>query len=114
MMFNLGVKLKCARDMAADKSTCNKKPATYLNRLKILHHANMSKGNASMKIKLATIEYCMHTAIIFNEVLMNNDVKLDERIIDEYEELVHGSMKLFEEWKLETNTAITNANNPYE
>jgi len=31
MMFNLGVELKCAHDMAADKSTCNNKPATYLN-----------------------------------------------------------------------------------
>jgi len=34
--------------------------------------------------------------------------------IDEYEELVCGSMKFFEEWKLETDTAITNANIPSE
>jgi len=32
MMFNLGVELKwCAHDMAADMSTHNNKPATYLN-----------------------------------------------------------------------------------
>jgi len=114
MMFNLGVELKCAKDMALEKSTRNNKPATYLNRLRILHHANISKGNASTNTKLATIEYCVHTAIIFNEVLMNKDVKLDECSIDEYEELVRGSMKYFEEWKLETDNAMTNANNPSE
>jgi len=57
------------------------------------------------------LEYCLHVAILFNEILMNKEVRLDEKNIDEYEELARGSMQYFEDWKMETDDLLTDSNN---
>jgi len=63
---------------------------------------------------VATIEYCVHVAIIFNEVLMNKDVKLDVKSIDKYERIICCSMKYFEDWKNETDNMMRMASNQLE
>jgi len=109
MMFNLGVKLSCARVMALDKSTSNNIPKTYINRLNILKGANAANGKTSTtSTTLATIEYCVHVAIIFNEILMNKEVKFDKSNIDDYENMVRDSMAYFEDWKAEIDELMAN------
>jgi len=90
MILNLGKVISCVHEMAFDKST-NNKPKTYLNCLDILQHAYMN-GNTITHTLLATLKYCVHVAILFSEILMNKEVRLDEKNIDEYEELAHGLM----------------------
>jgi len=110
MMLNLGKAIGCVHEMAFDKST-NNKPKTYLNCLDILQHANIKNGNTITHTLLATIEYYMHVAILFNEILMNKEIRLDEKTIDECKELAYGLMQYFEDWKMETDDLLTGSNN---
>ncbi len=105
MMTNLACQLCCTDQLVWDKpfvDNCD----IYLHRLEILRNANnMPKGNPSTSTELATIEYCTHVAIIFIETLMNAKLSLSIDNIDKREELVQQSMKFFEDWKQETDSA---------
>jgi len=84
---------------------------TYLNHLDILWHANIKNGNITTHTLLAILEYCIHVAILFNEILINKEIGWDEKTTDECKELAHGLMQYFEDWKIETDDLLTASNN---
>jgi len=78
----------------------------YIHHLEILKNANNTlPGNSSTSTELATIEYCTHVAIIFTETLMNSELSLSLDNFEKRKNLVQQSMKYFEEWKQETDSA---------
>jgi len=81
----------------------------YMHHLAVLKEANKTAcGNSITSATLATIEYCTHVAIIFNENLMNAKLSLSMDNIDEREGKVRQSMEYFQEWKRDADQSQNN------
>jgi len=105
MMTNLACQLSCVDDFVWNKPSMDN-CEIYIHHLEILKNANNTlPGNSSTSTELATIEYCTHVAIIFTETLMNSELSLSLDNFEKRKNLVQQSMKYFEEWKQETDSA---------
>jgi len=104
MMTNLAWDLGCVDDFVFNKKLVDNCDI-HLHHLSILKNANQLHGNNMTSAQLATIEYCMHVGIIFNETLMNKELYLCADNIEKKERLLHQSLKYFEDWKHETDSS---------
>jgi len=108
MMTDLAIQLECVETFIHEKllmDNCD----IYLHHLSVLKEANKTThGNVTTSTILATIEYCTHVAIIFNENLMNGELRLSMNNIDEHEGLVRQSMTYFEDWKKDADQSRNN------
>jgi len=108
MMTDLAIQLECVKTFI-DEKTLTDNCDIYVHHLAVLKEANKTTlGNSITSSTLATIEYCTHVAIIFNENLMNGKLNLSMDNIDEHERKVRQSMEYFQEWKSDADQSQNN------
>jgi len=106
MMSVLAGDLGCSYLLILDKTAVDFRDI-YVDRLLILREYVERDGNISYKSRLATIEYLVHVAIIFNETLLNSEVYFSQNNIDMHEKIIRRSMTFFEDWKREHSHAMS-------
>jgi len=104
MMTNLACDLGCVAEFVFNKTNSDNCDI-LVHHLSVLKHANELHGNDMTSAQLATIEYCTHVGIIFNETLMNKELYLCRDNIGKKERLLQDSLKYFEDWKQATDSS---------
>jgi len=71
MMVNIAIDMDCAEDLFMNDISNDDIPMIYKNRLAMLMTYHMIERNLTVETKIHTVEYIIHVAIIFNEMLLN-------------------------------------------